>query len=577
MPKVYSYIRFSSKAQAMGDSLRRQTADTEKWAAKHGYVIDEALTFRDLGVSAYDRTNLRKGALGLFLRAAEEGKIERGSILAIEALDRLTRAEPLDAFRLLSDIVACGISIVTVLDERVYDESSLNGDFSALMMAAALIIRGHEESKRKAGQIKSGYNTRRVNQAPRIASQAPHWLRPEGKGWGIVPERAQTVQEIFELAANGLGANAIAIRMNELKRPLINKGEKANKGWHGSNVAKLLRNRAVIGEYQPHVMNEHGKREPIGEPLPNHYPAVINLDLFWKVQGLMDERTKGEHGHRRDAVYGNVLSGLLYCGYCGEPMYLDRKGRGLKAWPTMAYYMYGCSASQRHVTECDNRVNYQALLLGAPERLKGKFPRPLRLSLLSALFEHLLIMGEQLTDAADQRLEQAHRDHDAAKARLADAEVRKGKLIEALEAGVLTLAEIQPRLERIRVEVAQIQTQIEQALIEMKAPGVEDDQWLLEAVENHMTDLLPVLTQVDQTDERAALRTRLMQRVEAIYLYRECARVKLKHHEPMLFIPLQLPTRRQNLNTVGRRYPLPARAKAKPLEPRPVKSRSPKS
>ena len=90
MTKVYSYIRFSSKAQAAGDSLRRQMAQTEKWAARHGHVFDDALTFRDLGVGAYDRSNLRSGSLGLSLKAAQQGKIERGSILAIEAMNRLT-------------------------------------------------------------------------------------------------------------------------------------------------------------------------------------------------------------------------------------------------------------------------------------------------------------------------------------------------------------------------------------------------------------------------------------------------------------------------------------------------------
>lgn len=153
MSKVYSYVRFSSKAQASGDSLRRQTALTEDWVIRHGHELDESMTYWDLGVSSYDRTNLRTGALGLFLRAAQQGRIERGSILAIEALDRLTRAEPLDAFRLLSDIVSCGISIVTVTDERVYDESSLNGDFASLVLAAALLVRGHEESKRKSGRF----------------------------------------------------------------------------------------------------------------------------------------------------------------------------------------------------------------------------------------------------------------------------------------------------------------------------------------------------------------------------------------------------------------------------------------
>ena len=75
MTKVYSYIRFSSKAQAAGDCLRRQMAQTEKWAARHGNVLDDALTYRDLGISAYDRSNLRSGSLDLLLKAAQQGKI----------------------------------------------------------------------------------------------------------------------------------------------------------------------------------------------------------------------------------------------------------------------------------------------------------------------------------------------------------------------------------------------------------------------------------------------------------------------------------------------------------------------
>jgi DNA invertase Pin-like site-specific DNA recombinase len=565
MPKVYSYIRFSSKAQATGDSLRRQTANTLKWAARCGYELDEALTYRDLGVSAYDRTNLRSGALGLFLRAAQEGKIERGSILAIEALDRLTRAEPLDAFRLLSDIVACGVAIVTVSDERVYDEASLNGDFASLMLAAALLVRGHEESKRKSERLKAGFSARRESGSNRIASMAPNWLRFEGNAWVAIPDQAQIVQELFELAAGGLGANAIAVRMNQQQRPLVNRGRVSATGWHAANVAKLLRSRTVVGEYHPHVLNKEGKRVPAGEPIAKYYPAIVPEPLFWKVQSLMNERSRGGRGYRRDLAYGNVLQGFAYCGYCGAPMYLDRHGHGLKT-PTMKFYMYACSAALRHATACINKINYQALLLGAEERTKGKYPRPRRTSFLSALFENLMMIGEQLTDAADRRVEQAHQDHDAALAQLADAEVRKGKLIEALESGVLTLAEIQPRLDRIRGEMAQYQAKIDQALEAMKAPDADDDGWLLTVVENHMFELAPILTQVDKVDERAALRTRLMQRVEAIYLYRECARVKLRHHPQVLFIALQAFEGKPllDLNDLDALYPLPARAMPEP-------------
>jgi len=555
MPKVYSYIRFSSKAQATGDSLRRQTANTARWATRHGYELDDALTYRDLGVSAFDRTNLRSGALGLFLRSAQEGKIERGSILAIEALDRLTRAEPLDAFRLLSDLVSCGISIVTVSDERIYDESSLNGDFASLMLAAALLVRGHEESKRKSERIKDGYSARRDSKAKRIASVAPHWIRPEGDGWGLIPEHAQTVLEIFQLSAQGIGATRIARHLNDLKRPLIYNGTSPTAGWYSGRVASLLRNRVVIGEYQPQTLGKDGKRELAGDPIPDHYPAAVPKDLFWNVQAQMNERTTSGRGHRRDVGYCNILQGLLYCGYCGGRMTLEKKGLHLTATKSAAFYSYGCSAAIRHVTSCDNRINYKALLFGAPERTHSLYPRNERRSFLSGLFEHLLAAGEQISDAADQQQAQAYQQYEGANAQWADAEARKAKLIDALESGVLSLAEIQPRLDRIRGEMAQWEIQRDAARVAMKGPDTQDNVWLIDAVESHMADVISILTDDRRVDERAALRTRLLQRVEAIYLYRQCARVKLRHREFPLTIALEPGVDVAMAETV---YPLPA-------------------
>lgn len=469
MPKVYSYIRFSSKAQAGGDSLRRQTADTAKWAARHGHQLDEQLTFRDLGVSAYDRTNLRNGALGLFLRAAQEGKIERGSILAIEALDRLTRAEPLDAFRLLSDIVSCGIRVVTVSDERIYDEASLNGDFASLMLAAALLVRGHEESKRKSERLKSHYSARREREDARIAHVAPQWLKPEGEGWGIHPEHAGTVLYIYQLAADGLGSNLIARRLNEEQRPRITTNRRLADGWYPGSIAKLLRNPAVIGHYQPHAMDKNGQRQPVGDPLRGHYPAIVPEELYWRVRAIVDERLRRKSGHRKDAGYSNILGGILKCGYCGGAMYLDKKGRKRDNRLLAAQYYYGCANAARHASPCDNRVNYLALLLGAKERPRGRYPRPLRLSLLYALLEHLLVAGEQISEAAERRQEAARQRHDALSAQRNDTEARKATLIDALESGVLTSAEAQPRLDRLRKEVDSLHTQIDAALAEMRA------------------------------------------------------------------------------------------------------------
>lgn len=47
-----------------------------EYAEANGLKLREDYTFRDLGVSAYDRTNIEKGALSLFLRAVREGGVK---------------------------------------------------------------------------------------------------------------------------------------------------------------------------------------------------------------------------------------------------------------------------------------------------------------------------------------------------------------------------------------------------------------------------------------------------------------------------------------------------------------------
>ena len=93
--KVYSYLRFSAAKQADGASIARQTEYARKWAEDHGYVLDKALSMRDEGLSAYHQKHIKTGALGVFLEAVTAGTIPAGSVLIVEGLDRLSRAEPM--------------------------------------------------------------------------------------------------------------------------------------------------------------------------------------------------------------------------------------------------------------------------------------------------------------------------------------------------------------------------------------------------------------------------------------------------------------------------------------------------
>ncbi|CAB3965474.1 resolvase domain-containing protein [Burkholderia aenigmatica] len=84
--------------------------------------LDASLSLRDEGLSAYHQRHVRQGALGVFLRAAEDVQVPAGSVLIVEVLDRLSRAEPLQA---LAQIVNAGINVVTARDGREYNREHL--------------------------------------------------------------------------------------------------------------------------------------------------------------------------------------------------------------------------------------------------------------------------------------------------------------------------------------------------------------------------------------------------------------------------------------------------------------------
>src|SRR5262249_5131611 len=115
-PKAYSYIRWSTPEQALGDSERRQLERARAYAAAHGMDLAESIA--DKGVSAFHGKNARKGHLGAFLDAVERGAIPKGSYLLVESVDRISRRDPWTALDTLKRIIDQGTVLVTLSDEQ---------------------------------------------------------------------------------------------------------------------------------------------------------------------------------------------------------------------------------------------------------------------------------------------------------------------------------------------------------------------------------------------------------------------------------------------------------------------------
>ena len=152
--KVYSYIRFSTPEQAKGHSLDRQMTYAREYAEKHNLVLDESLTMRDEGLSAYHQNHIKCGAFGDFLEAIRCNRVARGSVLVIEALDRISRAEPLEAQAVLSQIIMAGITVVTACDNKVYEREQMRRNPTDVMYSLLVFIRANEESETKSRRVK---------------------------------------------------------------------------------------------------------------------------------------------------------------------------------------------------------------------------------------------------------------------------------------------------------------------------------------------------------------------------------------------------------------------------------------
>lgn len=487
--RAYSYIRFSTLKQADGDSLRRQSALAKEYADKHGLELDERFTFRDLGVSAYDRSNLEKGALGLFLAAVKNGMVPAGSILLIEAFDRLTRSPPLVAVNLLSAIVGAGITIITIRDGKTYTSESLNNNMADLMMSVVLLMAAHEEVKHRAQRVKDYYANRRVNKFPVVGATAPGWLRklPDEAGWELFDDRAESVRKVFSLAEIGFGGVAITRRANAENWPVPSRGQ---KGWHHTNVLKLLRQRAVLGEYQPKVIKD-GKLVATGEPWPGYFPSVINEDQFLRVQAIVQERAgKFGKGAKRDTNYRNILSGMLICGTCGATLTLHKTRKG----DDIRHMYYKCVDRQRNITQCQS---FRA--------------RDLWGSLLPELIMHTL-----KETIGDDRLVIIRGQIETDEARLTDRKRAQSRLLEMLENSPSLDKLLLERLERVSAEVGQIESTLNEARSRFAAASAvlcEDD------IEETINNALLAVSDPERIEHRSKLHSTLSRVIDHIWVF----------------------------------------------------------
>jgi hypothetical protein len=313
----------STDAQLKGDSHRRQLETSDRYIADNGLELVERLS--DLGVSAFRGANVEYGALGRFLQAVRKGKVEPGSYLIVEALDRISRQPTRIALQLFLELMNSGIVVVTLSNNQVY--TTENYDTQQLIISIIEMSRAAEESAKKSYRVSQAWqNKRNVIASRKLTRRGPAWLRfvPDLGEFEPIPERAAVIRRIFDETVSGIGAFTIAGRLNDDEIPTFGKSQR----WQPSSVNKIVSSPAVIGEFQLH-MGGSGGRTAYAAPIKGYFPSVISDDLFYAAQASRLGRRK-VGGGRKGKYVSNLFAKIVYCSYCGSRMLFEDKGGGPK-------------------------------------------------------------------------------------------------------------------------------------------------------------------------------------------------------------------------------------------------------
>lgn len=303
-------MRFSDPKQAAGSSAARQLEYAARWAAERGMVLDSSLSLRDEGLSAYHQRHVKQGALGVFLVAVDEGRIMPGSVLVVEGLDRLSRAEPIQAQAQLAQIINAGITVVTASDGREYNRERLKAQPMDLVYSLLVMIRAHEESDTKSKRVKAAIRRQCQNWIAGTwrgvvrNGKDPHWTRFVSTGkFELVPERVVAVRHAIDMFRQGHGATRVVRELDDRGLSMTNAGNN-----FATQLYKTIRSRTLIGEKTLVLDGEEFRLE-------GYYPPLLTPEEFAELQFLADQRGRRKG---KGEIPGIVTGlGITYCGYCG--------------------------------------------------------------------------------------------------------------------------------------------------------------------------------------------------------------------------------------------------------------------
>ena len=392
------YVRVSSAQQEEdGTSLATQEARCRKYAADHGYTVDEAHVYREVhtGAELWERCVLQH------LREAIRRRDVDAAIAY--AIDRLSR-DPVHLGVLISEAEHAGATVEFVSEPL---DNTPEGQLIRFVRGYAAKVE-HEKIKERTirgrrARLEAGKPL--VGPRPRYGYR---WRDEIKSALEADPATAPIVERIFREAAAGKTLRRIAadLTADAIPRPRPT----ATAAWRQSTVHQILKEpiyagRLVGWRYEVVRDRARGIRTSRIRPPEQHVelpadvaPPLVDAAAFEAVQvrlSLNQERATRNNWHPESSL---LRGGYARCGYCGASMAAHQNG------PNRRYMIYECHRAKASRQICPGvTISVPVLDQAAWARAEALMKNP---AIIAAELERL--RGDDPTaadlDAVDQRL-----------------------------------------------------------------------------------------------------------------------------------------------------------------------------
>ena len=290
---VAAYVRVSTKRDLQLNSFESQINyytdvinKNENWKLYKIYS-----DYGKSGTSTKNRTEFRN-----MINDAMKGKLD---LIITKSVSRFARNTE-DLLKAVRELKYKGVGIY--FEEENINTLDLDGEF--LLTVLATVAQTEAENTKNHINLALQHKMERglIGTKARILG-----YKYEGEKLKIIKKEAKIVEAIFEMYLNEIKINDICHYLNSNRMLTVNKHK-----WSATYIYNILHNSIYTGDLiQGRTKNTKMTNYYI---VRNHHPAIIDKEIYEKVQEKMKEKnaSKKSHDHLKNILCGTCGRKLLY-------------------------------------------------------------------------------------------------------------------------------------------------------------------------------------------------------------------------------------------------------------------------